>query len=71
MISKTDVRYFLSKYGEAMRAKRKNAMLTQVEASACIGCSQAIISHIECGLMLPPKEIEDALIVVYDELAMC
>ena len=58
-------RHFLHQYGFNLRAIRENLGLSQLEVAETIGCSQAIISHIECGYMLPPQHIEDALISIY------
>jgi predicted transcriptional regulator len=67
MVDKNDIRLFLAEYGEVMRSKRHKAKLPQIQVAHFIGVSQAIISHIECGLMLPPKEIENAIIEIYEE----
>lgn len=64
---KEQTRKYLSEYGGAFREMRHNAKLTQLKVARMIGCSQAIISHIECGYMLPPPEIEDALHQIYRE----
>jgi transcriptional regulator with XRE-family HTH domain len=66
--NKTDVREWLSKYGNELRQKRKKANLYQLQVAQIIGCSQAIISHIECGYMLPPVNIETALLDLYEEI---
>lgn len=60
--NKCDVRDFLIRYGEYFRSQRKKCELTQLQVANAIGISQAIISHIEQGYMLPPQEIEDSLI---------
>lgn len=62
---KLRVREFLSQYGAKLREKRKQIKFTQLQVAEIIGCSQAIISHIECGYMLPPPHIEKALIELY------
>ena len=66
--NKTDVREWLSNYGNELRQKRKKANLSQLEVAQIIGCSQAIISHIECGYMLPPVNIEALLLNLYEEI---
>lgn len=47
---------FLKDYGNYFKQLRLKAKLTQDEVAKSIGCSQAIISHIECGYMLPSKK---------------
>lgn len=66
--NKTDVREWLSNYGNELRRKREKANMTQLEVARTIGCSQAIISHIECGYMLPPEKIETALLDLYESV---
>ena len=66
-MSKSEVRQYLEAYGNGFRHKRKQAGLSQLEVAHIIGCSQAIISHIECGYMLPPSNIERALETIYEE----
>ena len=51
---KDEVRAFLKEYGDNFKKLRYRANLRQVDVAAQIRCSQAIISHIECGYMLPP-----------------
>ena len=55
------IRTFLSAYGDRVRTARQNADMTQLELARLIPCSQAIISHIEQGYMLPPPHIYIAL----------
>ena len=50
-------RNYLISYGESVRTARNKAKLTQIALSRLIPCSQAIISHIEQGYMLPPPHI--------------
>lgn len=64
MNNRKDVRSFLKEYGEHFRHLRLKAGLGQLKVANHIGCSQAIISHIECGYMLPPQDIEDRLILL-------
>ena len=59
------VREHLKEYGRKFRNMRHKAKLSQLTAARMIGCSQAIISHIECGYMLPPTRIECALFELY------
>lgn len=56
-----NIRTFLSAYGDRVRAARLNADMSQLELSRLIPCSQAIISHIEQGYMLPPPHIQIAI----------
>ena len=62
---KDEVRAFLKEYGDNFKKLRYMANLRQVDVAAQIRCSQAIISHIECGYMLPPHHIEEALLQLY------
>lgn len=55
------IRDFLISYGNSVRNARIKANMTQVELSQLIPCSQAIISHIEQGYMLPPPHILKAI----------
>lgn len=64
-MEKQEVRAFLKDYGLRLRNERINAKMTQLQVARIIGCSQAIISHIECGYMLPPPKIETALFDIY------
>ena len=48
------IRAFLISYGDSVRIARLKANMTQLALSRLIPCSQAIISHIEQGYMLPP-----------------
>ena len=66
--NETAVREWLSNYGNEFRRKREKAKLTQLEVAWTLGCSQAIISHIECGYMLPPEKIETALLDLYESI---
>lgn len=63
---KRETRLFLKTYGKHFRDLRLANNLTQVEVAEMVECSQAIISHIENGLMLPPTKIELALIEIYN-----
>jgi transcriptional regulator with XRE-family HTH domain len=65
-MDKSQVRVFLYAYGKNFREMREKAKLTQLQVADAVRCSQAIISHIECGYMLPPPYIEEALIKFYD-----
>ena len=47
-------RSYLIAYGDSVRTARNKAKLSQAKLSRLIPCSQAIISHIEQGYMLPP-----------------
>jgi transcriptional regulator with XRE-family HTH domain len=60
-MNKYEVRNFLEVYGQKIKALRVKAKLTQLEVAKICECSQAIISHIECGYMLPPPHIEKSL----------
>lgn len=59
-MEKNNVRSVLISYGIDVMQARKNIGLTQLELPRLVPCSQAIISHIECGYMLPPPHIESA-----------
>jgi transcriptional regulator with XRE-family HTH domain len=52
---------FLMTYGADFREKRLLAEMTQLEVARHLGISQAIISHIETGRMLPPRRIRGAI----------
>jgi transcriptional regulator with XRE-family HTH domain len=56
---------FLMTYGADFREKRLLAEMTQLEVARHLGISQAIISHIETGRMLPPVELEEQLHALY------
>lgn len=56
-MNKSDVRTYLKDYGRRFRDMREQSELTQLKVAKQVGCSQAIISHIECGYMLPPPRI--------------
>lgn len=60
-MNKQEVRNFLEEYGQKVKVLRKKANLSQLEVAKIVECSQAIISHIECGYMLPPPHIEKAI----------
>lgn len=62
---RTEVEKYLLQYGERFREERVRSKMTQLEVARLLNISQAIISHIETGKMLPPKDIEDALIEIY------
>lgn len=53
-MDKSKTREFLIDYGIKIKTARENIGLTQLALARLIPCSQAIISHIECGYMLPP-----------------
>lgn len=59
------VRSYLISYGKNMRKLRKKAGFSQLDVAGILLCSQAIISHIECGYMLPPPHIHSGLIELY------
>lgn len=60
------VEAFLIEYGECFRRMRYDAKLSEKQVARMLGISQAIISHIETGKMLPPIELEDDLYRIYD-----
>lgn len=62
------VREYLQDYGQEFKDLRIQAKLTQLKVAKCLGCSQAIISHIECGYMLPPEQLEMELHNLYYDL---
>lgn len=64
-MERVDVENYLKAYGNEMRDKRKEAGMSQDEVADYVCCSQAIIRHIECGYMLPPRHIEMALDELY------
>ena len=66
-MDKYQVRVFLYAYGKNFKEMREKTKLTQLQVANFIGCSQAIISHIECGFMLPPPYIEEALNKFYEK----
>lgn len=55
------IRSFLISYGNSVRNARLKANMTQLQLARLIPCSQAIISHIEQGYMLPPPHILKAI----------
>lgn len=59
------VEEYLRRYGEHLREQRRLRNLTQIEVAKLLHISQAVVSHIETGQMLPPKTIENALIKLY------
>ena len=67
VFTKRQARQYLKEYGKRLRAKREKLKLKQIEVAHIIGCSQSVISFIECGYMLPPTEIESELIELYEE----
>ena len=67
VFTKREARRYLKEYGKRLRAKRGKLKLTQLEVAHIIGCSQAVISFIECGYMLPPAEMESELLELYEE----
>lgn len=56
---------YLKKYGNDFKTMRLKANISQLEVAQEIECSQAVISHIECGYMLPPLHIEKAMLELY------
>lgn len=56
---------YLKQYGLSFREKRLKLNLTQLDVARKLNVSQAIISHIETGHMLPTIDIEEALNEVY------
>lgn len=61
------IRAYLLQYGKKFRKLRKQAEFTQLQAAQCVQCSQAIISHIECGYFMPPPRLEKALLELYQQ----
>jgi ribosome-binding protein aMBF1 (putative translation factor) len=59
------VEEYLRRYGEHLREQRQRCGLTQIKVAQSLHISQAVVSHIETGQMLPPKIIEDAMIKLY------
>lgn len=59
------VAIYLKSYGLMFREKRERCKLTQRNVANQLGVSQAIISHIATGRMLPPIELEEALEQIY------
>lgn len=59
------VEEYLKSYGRSLREQRLRSKLTQLKVARSLGISQAIISHIETGRMLPPIEIEEELFKLY------
>ena len=51
----------LLSYGDRIRVARIKAGLRQLDLARALGCSQSVISHIECGYMLPPPRIKKAI----------
>lgn len=64
-IDRYEIRQYLNKYGSEFKNRRIKAEKGQLEVARTIGCSQAIISFIENGYMLPPKVIEIAIDKLY------
>lgn len=60
------VERYLSEQGARFREKRLQANLTQLEVAHLLNISQAIISHIETGHFLPPENLEESLIKIYE-----
>ena len=56
---------YLEAYGLAFREKRLRLKLTQLDVARKLNISQAIISHIETGHMLPTIDLEEALNELY------
>lgn len=65
MLMRPRVEEFLAQYGEGLRDMRIRAGLSQYQLATALGISQAIISHIETGKMLPTIETEDAMINIF------
>ena len=65
---KSAVRSFLKRHGYGFRLMREEAKLTQLEVARRMGCSQAIISHIEQGFFLPSESFEEELNNLYSSL---
>ena len=61
---KDDCRKWLKNYGDLLRKARKELGMSQLELARKLGCSQAIISFIECGYMLPPLDLEEGLCAI-------
>lgn len=59
------VEEYLKSYGRSLREQRLRSKLTQLKVARSLGISQAIISHIETGRMLPTIEIEEELFKLY------
>lgn len=57
---------YLSEQGARFREKRLQANYTQLEVAHLLNISQAIISHIETGHFLPPENLEESLIKIYE-----
>lgn len=68
---RASVEAYLEQYGLSFLEKRLRADITQLQLARLLNISQAIISHIETGHMLPPKEIEDALLEILGEGELC
>lgn len=62
------VEEFLKEYGKQFRCKRLRANMSLLQVARRLNISQAIISHIETGRMLPPKWLEDDLLDVFKEV---
>lgn len=59
------IRSYLAKYGQKLRPERERTGLSQRDVAEDIGISQAIISHIECGMYLPSEHLERKLLNEY------
>jgi transcriptional regulator with XRE-family HTH domain len=57
---------YLSDQGARLRQMRLQANYTQLEVAHLLNISQAIISHIETGHFLPPENLEESLIKIYE-----
>ena len=61
-------RKYLRRYGNDFKTMREISKLSQIEVAKRLKCSQAIISHIETGQMLPSKKFEQELISLYNSI---
>ena len=68
MIIKNYIRFFLKRYGYNFREMRELTHLRQIDVAKKLGCSQAVISHIETGYYLPSASFEKELLDFYKEL---
>lgn len=65
---RVQVEAYLKQYGEWFRYKKLSVGMSQLAVATQIGVSQAIISHIETGHMLPPIELELELSNLYERM---
>lgn len=59
-------RKYLAYYGDNFKALRAKTGLSQTEVARELKISQSVISHIECGVMLPPSALEEKLLALYE-----